>query len=280
MVEEPISLAELKNKAMNFDRADMRDLEIVKDQERIPERNYMAVWNIDKHQRACIAPKSYSVIQHRYATEVIIDALSSLNIKAEAMLKNSKHGIHIDFNFPEAEFELTEVGEKFTSGIRLVNDYALQGLVISPRITRLACANGMIVTDIVKSQRIKYTEQLTITIEGTIDKIIKDIITNDNKLADMVSICMKDSIEWQAAKLLVRALFKRKKHVKEILARMKFNKDNTTNRWLFYNAITEFATKGTRLKPAIEAALQNKAQDVLKTPFNELTEQLIKVEEK
>jgi len=60
---------------------------------------------------ACLAPKSYMVIQHRYAVEKLIEAVTSLNIRAEAQLKKSGHGIHIDFDFPESKFELTEVGE-------------------------------------------------------------------------------------------------------------------------------------------------------------------------
>ena len=99
---------------------------------------------------ACLGPKNYSVIQHKHATESIVEALTSLNIKAEAELKTSRHGVHLDFDFPEAVFELKEVGEKFTSGIRVFSDYShVSGLVISARVTRLACTNGMVITDVV-----------------------------------------------------------------------------------------------------------------------------------
>ena len=136
----------------------------------------MSIWNVDRNELACLAPKSYMVIQHRYATECLIEALTSLNIKAQAQLKQSRHGIQIDFDFPDSKMELTEVGESFTTGIRVVSDYSqVAGLVIAPKITRLACSNGMVVTDIVKPRRIKYTEELKVTIEGLIDQIIKDV---------------------------------------------------------------------------------------------------------
>jgi len=280
MAEEKIGLAELKNMSMGFDEAQMRDVHIVKDGEDYLSKKHMGVWNVDKNELACLAPKSYMVIQHRYAVEQLIEAITSLNIKAKAQLKKSRHGIQIDFDFPESKFELTEVGESFTTGIRVVSDYSqVAGLVIAARITRLACSNGMIVNDIVKPTRVKYTEELKITVEGLIDKIIKDIITNDDKLANMVSICMKDSVEWQALRLLTKALFKKPKHVKQILSRVKLENGRVT-RWNFYNAVTSYVSRwGTRLKPEVDAWLQNKAQKILKTPIAQLTEEMVKVEE-
>jgi len=282
MAEEKMNLAELKNKAIGFDRAEMRDVHIIKDGEDYLCKRHMGVWNIDKNELACLAPKSYMVIQHRYATEQLIEAITSLNIKSEAQLNRSKHGIQIDFDFPDSTFELTEVGESFTTGIRVVSDYSqVAGLVIAARITRLACSNGMIVNDIVKPTRVKYTEELKVTVEGLIDKIIKDIITNDDKLANMVSICIRDSVEWQALRLLTKALFKKQKHVKEILSRVKLNKDGRVTRWEFYNAVTNYVSRwGSRLKPQVDAWLQNKAQKILKTPIAQLTEEMVKVDPK
>ena len=282
MPEEKMGLAELKNKAMGFDRAEMRDVHIVKDGEDYLSRRHMGVWNVDKNELACLAPKSYMVIQHRYAVEKLIEAVTSLNIKADAQLKKSGHGIQIDFDFPESKFELTEVGESFTTGIRVVSDYSqVAGLVIAARVTRLACSNGMIVNDLVKPKRVKYTEELKITVEGLIDKIIKDIITNDDKLANMVSNCMKDGVEWQALKLLTKALFKKQKHVKEILSRVKLDESGRVTRWSFYNAVTNYVSRwGSRLRPQVDAWLQNKAQKILKTSIAQLTEEMVKVEEK
>jgi hypothetical protein len=279
MEKDTLNLAELKNLALGFDRAEMRDVHIVKDGEDYLSKRHMGVWNVDKNELACLAPKSYTVIQHRYATECLIEAISSLNIKAQATLKRSRHGIHVAFDFPDSKFELTEVGESFTTGIRVVSDYSqVAGLMIAARVTRLACSNGMVVNDIVKPTRIKYTEQLTLTVEGLIDKVIRDIISNDRKLANMVSVCMADSVEWQAVKLLTKALFKEKKHVGEILSRLKYDDSGRVTRWDFYNAITNYASSGGRLKPEIDAWLQYKAQKVLKTPIAQLTEELVKVE--
>ena len=282
MAEEKIGLAELKNTAIGFDRAEMRDVHIVKDGEDYLSKRHMGIWNVDRNELACLAPKSYMVIQHRYAVEKLIEAITSLNIKAEAELKKSRHGIQIDFDFPESKMELTEVGESFTAGIRVVSDYSqVAGLVIAARVTRLACSNGMIVNDIVKPKRVKYTEELKITVEGLIDKIIKDIIASDDKLANMVSICLKDSVEWQALRLLTKALFKKKKYVKEILSRVKLDENGRVTRWDFYNAVTSYVSRaGSRLKPQIDTWLQNKAQKILKTSIAQLTEEMVKVEEK
>jgi len=272
MSKEKLSMAELKNRSIGFDRAEMRDLHVIKDDEDYLCKRAMGVWNVNKKQLACLAPKSYTVIQHKHAVESIIEAITSLNIKATTELQASKHGIYVDFNFPEAKFELKDVGDEYTTGIRVVSRYdQTAGLVISPRVTRLACSNGMIVTDVVKSQRIKFTEQLKITAEGLIDKMIKDIISNDEKLANMVSICMKDSIEWNTAKLLLIMMFKKKTHAKQIYNKLDPKKERIS-RWDFYNAVTDYATHGERLKPNVEAWLQNKANEIIKTSFNELSE--------
>ena len=282
MAEEKIGLAELKNLAIGFNRAQMRDVHIVKDDEDYLSKRHMGVWNVDRNELACLAPKSYMVIQHRYATEKLIEAITGLNIKANAELKKSRHGIQIDFDFPESKMELTEVGESFTTGIRVVSDYSqVAGLVIAARVTRLACSNGMIVNDIVKPKRVKYTEELKVTVEGLIDKMIKDIIASDDKLANMVSICMADSIEWNALRLLTKALFKKKKYVKEILSRVKLDENDRVTRWNFYNAVTSYVSRaGSRLKPQIDTWLQNKAQKILKTPGTQLIEEMVKVDEK
>ena len=282
MTEEKTGLAELKNTAIGFDRAEMRDVHIVKDGEDYLSKRHMGIWNVDRNELACLAPKSYMVIQHRYAVEKLIEAITSLNIKADAELKKSRHGIQIDFDFPESKMELTEVGESFTAGIRVVSDYSqVAGLVIGARVTRLACSNGMIVNDIVKPKRVKYTEELKVTVEGLIDKIIKDIIASDDKLANVVSISMKDSVEWQALQLLTKALFKKKQYVKEILSRVKLDENGRVTRWNFYNAVTSYVSRaGSRLKPQIDTWLQNKAQKILKTSIAKLTEEMVKVEEK
>ena len=282
MSDEKIGLAQLKNLAMGFDRAQMRDVHVVEGKEDYLSKRHMGVWNVDKNELACIAPKSYMVIQHKYAVECLIEALSSLNIKADARLKQSRHGIQVDFDFPESKLELTEVGESFTTGIRVFSDYSqVAGLVIAARVTRLACSNGMIVNDIVKPKRIKYTEELKVTVEGLIDKIIKDIITSDDKLASMVSISMADSVEWQALRLLTKALFKKKYHVEEILGRIKSDENGRVTRWSFYNAVTNYVSSaGSRLKPQVDAWLQNKAQRILKTPIAQMTEELVTVGQK
>jgi hypothetical protein len=137
-------------------------------------------------------------------------------------------------------------------------------------------------------QRVEKTEVATVVtrvvnlrreeFDVYIDKIIKDVITGDEKLANMVSICMKDSVEWQAVRLLAKGLFKERGHVKGILARVKPDENGRVTRWHFYNAVTNYvSTSGSRLKPQIDAWLQNKAQRILKTPMAQLTEELVTV---
>ena len=93
MVKEILSLGELKNKALGFDRADARDVHVIKNQDDYLCKDVMGVWNLDKNVLACLAPKNYTVIQHKEAAEALIETITSLNIKATAELQTSKHGI-------------------------------------------------------------------------------------------------------------------------------------------------------------------------------------------
>jgi len=279
MERQKMSMAALKNRALEFDRVEMRDLYARKHDADYHCKKHMGVWNLDKGHLACIAPKNYVAIPHREAVEAVVDAITSLNITAECEVKLYKDSVVVDINFPGTERELKVVGDKFTSGIRIISDYAeVAGLVIGGRVQRLACSNGMIVSEFVRSKRIKFTDELTLTVEGVIDTILKDIINNDDRLANMVSVCMKDSIEWQTLKLLLKHMFKRQKHTREILERMRKPSEQPT-RWDLYNAVTNYATHGERLQPNVEAWLQNKAQHIIKTDFDELCEAQIRIKE-
>jgi len=57
MGEEQMGLAQLKNLAMGFDRAEMRDVHIVKDGEDYLSKRHMGIWNVDRDEPACLAPK-------------------------------------------------------------------------------------------------------------------------------------------------------------------------------------------------------------------------------
>ena len=76
-----LSLGELKNRAMSFDRAEIRDVHVMTEHEDYLVKDMMGVWNVDKNILACLAPKNYEVIHHKQATEALVDAITSLNIK-------------------------------------------------------------------------------------------------------------------------------------------------------------------------------------------------------
>lgn len=271
--ESNLNLAELKNHSRGFDRAEMRELFTETNGMRCHCRSHMQVWNLDEGAQACVAPKTYQVIQHQEMVEALVEALVGLNLPSVARVKAAKHAVQIDIDFPESGFELSQVGESFTSGIRIINDYSkTMGLIISPRVTRLACSNGMVVTDVVSPKRVRFSEELKLTVEGTVDKLIHDIISSDGHLQEMVSACLKDSVEWSALRLLVKSMFQQKRHVMEIIGRLPnpFETERI-NRWQLYNAVTNYATFGQRLKPELDAWLQNKANTLLKHSFDELS---------
>ena len=270
MEEEKLSMEELKSKAISLDKAEVWDLYGKKDENKYPCNRHMLVYNATQKTMACIARRNYTVIQHEKAIETVTGAIAALNIKAEAELKTSKHGIQVDIDFPEVGFELEQIGERFISGLRLENDYSWQaGLVISPRVTRLACSNGMIITEIIGAKRIKWTEQLNVELKGIIDKLIKDIVKENEKLAGIINECIEDTVEHTTANLLARFMFRKKKHVNEIISKLPRDNDKVS-RWDFYNAVTNYATHNKRLKPDTNAWLHNKANEIMKNSFEKL----------
>lgn len=127
--------------------------------------------------------------------------------------------------------------------------------------------------------RIKWTDQLSVELEGIVDKLIHDIIAKDDVLAAVVSDCIKDSVEWKTMKLLLKHLFSRKSHIQRILQRLPRDKDKIS-RWDLYNAVTSYATHDERLKPHVDTMLQNKANLILKKSYDELCDEAIpKLEE-
>jgi hypothetical protein len=199
-----------------------------------------------------------------------------------------------DIDFPDNKVDLKEVGEKFTSGIRLINSYDKStGLFVIPRFTRLACSNGMVLTANEKTLSVKHHTKMVAEIEGFIERKINEIINMNDDLKGWVNGCMKDSIEWKICCKIVEKLFKQIKHREEVLKRIGISvieikdkksnkksvsyvwndpqqKKNKITRWEIYNAVTQYLTHGEQVTPHIENLFQKQAEKLLVTPFAKL----------
>jgi len=229
--------------------------------------DYKAIWNLSSNSLGCIASKGYHIIQHREVIKSLFTALKNLNINFTFNLKKDNHRIFMDIRFPDVKLYVDgEVGEEFIGGLRLVNSYdKTTGLLILPRLERLVCSNGMVVRKFVGGFTIRHNQKLILDFERLIERAMNDMINGCDKLKAMVSTCIADSIEWDAVETVLENLIFRKKHIEPIFEIIK--KKDVVTRWDIYNAVTQYATHSTQIKPSIEAWLQNKAEKLLETPL-------------
>jgi len=266
-----MKLAELKNEALSFDRAELRDVFIdvgVTKNQTQPRKTkkHNAVFNLDKRKVSAIVSDRYNIVQHRDIVNAVVDGLTNLNIQTKALVKDGGDRLFIDLEFENTKLYVQE-GEEFIGGIRVINSYdKTTGIIVAPRLLRLACSNGMVVQKgLVDGIQLKHTTKLKEDFEKTVAKMIKDMVDNCDKLKAMVNDCIGDSIEWELMDDIILKLVVSKKHFDKIKERMKGN-----TRWDLYNAFTNYATFDDQIKPYFENLLQNKAQKVLTTPLVQL----------
>jgi len=255
-------MAELKNHAMRLDTAKEIAPLFTPEAKRI--EGFKAIWNTGKDKIATIVSDRYNLVQHKTVIDAVADAISNLNISANANVRDSGNKVFVDIEFDQAKLYIDE-NEEFIGGIRIINSYDKStGIIVAPRLLRLACMNGMVVDKgFVSGYQIKHTTKLTEDFEGIISSMIKDMINSNEKLKAMVNDCIGDSIEWELMDRILNSLSGGKKHfeaLKEILVKV----ENPT-RWDLYNSFTSYATHDAQLRPAVEQRLQKIAQKVLVT---------------
>jgi len=137
--------------------------------------------------------------------------------------------------------------------------------MILPMFERLVCSNGMVmpVKGIISSYSIHHNRPLVEQFSSLIEKTLKGMIDSCPKLQAIVEGCIADSVEWDIAVRLIKALVGREKHIEGI--KSKLVGKSVVTRWDIYNAITDYATHGEQLKPNVEHWLQTKAQKVMTT---------------
>jgi len=260
-----MKLQELKIEAMSFDRAEIKKVYL--EGRQTAEDGHVAIYNVDKGKLASFVSTNYQLIQHRDMTEELIEALTGLNLPCEAKVLRINNKLVIDIDFPTKTIKPNIVGEEFTTGVRIINSYDKStGIMILPKLTRLACSNGMVVHRFIAGHQVSHVSKLAQDFRTGIDVALKNMINSDQKLKAIINGCMEDSVENELmAKIIAKMCENTKKHITEIESRLKGN-----TRWDLYNAFTNYATHGAQIKPSVEEWLQNQAQKVLVKPLVEL----------
>jgi hypothetical protein len=275
-----MQLAELKNSAMSFDRAEKRPIYIGSNQDAyqtgdstILDKEHFAVFNLEQQKVASIVSKQYQVVQHTHVVNEVVEALTNLNIQCDANVRNAGNKIFVDISFNNSKLYVKE-GEEFFSGIRIVNSYDKStGIMVLPHLVRLACSNGMVVNvGWVKEFNVAHSSKIANDFAKIIPQMIQSITEKSEQFKALVNGCIEDSIEWEIMDRIMNGLLNnRKRHFEAIQERLKESVGtNPPTRWDLYNAVTNYATHGQQLKPTVESWLQSKAQKVLVTPLAQL----------
>jgi hypothetical protein len=268
-----MELAELKNYAHQFEEATYKNVYVGDTKATaVKEASRQAVWNVQRERTSAIASKDYQIVQHKDFVHAVVDAISNLNIQANAHANNMGDRISVDISFPQSKLYVQK-GEEFIAGIRIINSYnKTTGILIVPRLVRLVCQNGMVTTLVAKPFNIRHTSKLVDSIESAAQTVLKRIINSNDKLKQLVNACIADSAEWSIIKQIAPKLITAEKHQKRILAILKDTIGSAKpTRWDFYNAITNYCSHDAQLKGMVEERLQKQAEKLLTTPLITLT---------
>lgn len=292
MYVECNNLEEVQKATTDLDRATLCPLKIddggvIKDVD-----NFVGVYNVTQGKFCTSVVPYYNLIQHKEYFDSFAEAMTKLNIDFKMIIKRSGNKAFADIEFQDKNIKFDKLDEEFTTGIRLVNSYNKStGLIATPRFTRLACINGMILTRTMKSVSIKHHSKQVKELQSFIEKKLHSVINESSHLQHWVSEGMADSIEWNAAARILEKLFEQVKHREEILKKLdislivvkdkKTKKKNITyildnkekkkiTRWDLYNACTNYITHGEQITPHIEDVLHKKAEKLLNTPLAKL----------
>ena len=266
-----MKLATLQNHAKSLDTAQLREI-TVQGRATADDDNF-AVYNLQTSKVASFVKPGYQIVQHKEVIEAVTDVLSNLGIPCEATLHNNGNKVFADIEFTKTKINAMK-GEEFIIGIRVVNSYDKStGIAIVPRLVRLVCTNGMVVTKaLVKGYTIKHTKKLKEDFKVVVNDLIKQMVNSDKKLAEMISICMEDSVEVEIMDNILQKLASSKKkmeEVKEILHR-DYGEKPRYNRWEIYNSMTNYISHGEQLAPSMQDYLERMSEKVLMTPLARL----------
>ena len=288
------SLEEVQKASENLDKATMCDLKIVDGGVVKDVKEFKGIYNISRGKFCAAVVPHYNLVQHKGYFDGFATALNRLGIKYKMTLKQSGNRAFADIEFKDRNLKFDKLNEEFTTGIRLVNSYDKStGLYVMPRFTRLACANGMILTRSEKTVSIKHHTKMVREIEVFIERKVNELINENQDLHNWVSRSMKDSLEWNKCCLIIEKLFSQLKHREEILKRLNISVIENTNkktkkksvaytwndtkkkkekitRWELYNAITHYLTHGEQITPHIENLFHKQAEKLLTTPLEKM----------
>jgi hypothetical protein len=261
---------EMMQKTKGLDRAEKKEVLVNNE----IQGKYQAIWNVDKNRLACIASDKYTIVQHDDVMNDVVDTFKEFNLtNVQGGVTNYGDRVFLDVCFKDKVLK-DDSEEGILIGVRFSNSYDKSATFsCEPFAYRSVCINGMVLGRIFSQIKIRQIHKGMVS-HGSIFDFMKKAIEIYEPLKILVSNAMAESIEWEMAESILKNLIIRKKYLKE-LKQMLVNKTKIS-RWDIYNAITNIATHGQKIRASAEVWLQEKAQSILNTSVEELSKIAIK----
>lgn len=289
-----VNLSEVESATKHLDKASLVPIFIDDNGVQKSVNNFKGIYNNSKGRYCATVVPYYKLVQHKDYINNFCSALDKLGLKYNISIKPSGNKVYADIEFINKNHKYDKLNEEFVVGIRLCNSYDKSiGLGIAPRLKRLACSNGMILSRHESMFVVKHTSKMLNEMEAFIEKRVNKIINTYDDLKGWVSGSMKDSIEWMTCCKIIAKLFEQIKHREQILKRLGLSiivvnnkkqkkksityvwdddkkKKTKITRWDMYNAITAYLTHGEHITPHIESLFQKRAETLLLTPLEKM----------
>ena len=274
-------IVELENSVRNLDRAIRFPVYYKKqlgDETAVFEeaKENCAIYNIDKKRLAKIFTDKYSLLEHNEAFGYITDTLRHLNITNVSGFVKSWNGDVVQLLVKFDDIKIADDSEQgLNLGFMISNSYngwsAFKG---SAWAYRSICANGMIIGSVItdcKFWEMHYGKPKE-TFLKELEIFINNLITNCGELQNYVNEAIKDTVEWNLAKNILKAILEVEKHRIMLSNRLRYIYDEkgSINRWDLFNLVTELASNGESISYGYEQYLQKRAEQILTCTIPEM----------
>src|SRR3990167_1230770 len=256
------NLAELKNKALEFERAEYRR---VFDENKTENTGYLEVFNVDTNSSVRIIRSSSArkvLIQHKEIVDAFIGACLKNNLSLNGNIDTARNQVIIKCYLNE---DVNKVGdETIRGGFFIVNDYN-SGTKVGWYGGNLACMNDMQIKSLRCSIRVNDIQALPAMTE----EAIYNVGTKTIQVMEEIEESREESLPIVAVKNLVKTMAIPSILCEELLVYLSELNKETVSRWEFYNALTYLATHSGNIKKNQGQAIQLKAETCLmKTRWN------------
>jgi len=288
------NIAELRTLGNKLDQHTKIDMFFKKGTDYEKVQNHRLIWNLSKEKVANAVNVNFQIIQHRDIFGSVCDALGNLNLDVKGRLDDSGDYVKADIIF-QGQKEIKDGSKGIQLGIRVSNSNNKKSAFrLEMYAFRIVCQNGMssgnMIPEVRDAQIHFGIEKIDMTVvQAMIEKFVKKVINNSDKLQELVNESIKDSIEWEILEKIMKHNIAGKKILIEIVKKLGVQTIETIDkksgrtitlfdcektkkftRWQLYNCLTEYLSHDLQLKSSAITHLELSSQTILKNSFEKL----------